>query len=49
MADAFLREYKYLLMMIFSIVLGFFIGQERKTRAKEAIKKMRKILWTIKA
>ena len=36
MADAFLREYKYLLMMIFSIVLGFFIGLERKTRAKEA-------------
>lgn len=36
MADAFLREYKYLLVMIFSIVLGFFIGLERKTRAKEA-------------
>ena len=36
MADAFLREYKYLLMMIFSIVLGFFIGLERKIRAKEA-------------
>ena len=28
MTDAFLREYKYLLMMIFFIVLGFFIGPE---------------------
>ena len=36
MADAFFCLFKYLLVMIFSIVLGFFIGLERKTRAKEA-------------
>lgn len=34
--DAFLTEYKYLLSMLFSVVLGFLIGLERKTRAKEA-------------
>ncbi|MBO4251846.1 MAG: MgtC/SapB family protein [Clostridia bacterium] len=36
MFDAFFVEYKYLLAIILSVVLGFLIGLERKTRAKEA-------------
>lgn len=36
MFDNFLIEYKYLLTIILSVVLGFLIGLERKTRAKEA-------------
>ena len=36
MFDAFLTEYKYLLDVLLSVVLGFLIGLERKTRAKEA-------------
>lgn len=36
MLDMFLVEYKYLLTLLFSVVLGFLIGLERKTRAKEA-------------
>ena len=36
MLDSFLIEYKYLLAILLSVVLGFLIGLERKTRAKEA-------------
>ena len=36
MFDAFLVEYRYLLEILLSVVLGFLIGLERKTRAKEA-------------
>ncbi len=36
MFDNFLVEYKYLLAILLSVVLGFFVGLERKTRAKEA-------------
>lgn len=36
MIERFLIEYKYLLAIILSVVLGFLIGLERKTRAKEA-------------
>ena len=36
MFDNFLIEYKYLLTILLSVVLGFLIGLERKTRAKEA-------------
>lgn len=36
MFDNFLIEYKYLLVILLSVVLGFLIGLERKTRAKEA-------------
>lgn len=36
MFDCFLIEYKYLLAILLSIFLGFFIGLERKARAKEA-------------
>lgn len=36
MFDNFLIEYKYLLATLLSVVLGFCIGIERKTRAKEA-------------
>ena len=36
MFDEFLVEYKYLLTILLSVVLGFLIGLERKTRAKEA-------------
>ena len=36
MFDGFLVEYKYLLAILLSVVLGFLIGLERKTRAKEA-------------
>ena len=32
----FLVEYKYLLAILLSVVLGFLIGLERKTRSKEA-------------
>lgn len=36
MIEKFLVEYKYLLMILLSVVLGFLIGLERKRRAKEA-------------
>ena len=36
MLERFLVEYEYLLMMLLSVVLGFAIGLERRTRAKEA-------------
>ena len=36
MLNAFFNEYKYLLAIFLSVVLGFLIGLERKTRAKEA-------------
>ena len=36
MIDAFLNEYKHLIAILVSVVLGFLIGLERKTRAKEA-------------
>ena len=36
MFENFLIEYKYLLTILLSVVLGFLIGLERKTRAKEA-------------
>ena len=36
MLEQFLVEYKYLLALLLSVILGFFIGLERKTRAKEA-------------
>ena len=36
MKDIVLTEYKYLLMLLLSVLLGFAIGLERKTRAKEA-------------
>lgn len=36
MIDKFLVEYKYLLAILLSVVLGFLIGLERKTRSKEA-------------
>ena len=36
MFDSFLLEYKYLLVILLSVILGFLIGLERKTRAKEA-------------
>lgn len=36
MFDAFFTEYRYLLDVLLSVVLGFLIGLERKTRAKEA-------------
>ena len=36
MFEHFLTEYKYLLAILLSVVLGFLIGLERKTRAKEA-------------
>lgn len=36
MVDSFLTEYKYLLAILLSVILGFLIGLERKTRAKEA-------------
>ena len=36
MLDTFLIEYKYLLAILLAVVLGFLIGLERKTRAKEA-------------
>ena len=36
MKDIILTEYKYLLMLLLSVLLGFAIGLERKTRAKEA-------------
>ena len=36
MLDAFLVEYTYLLTLLLSVLLGFLIGLERKTRAKEA-------------
>ncbi|MBR0189736.1 MAG: MgtC/SapB family protein [Clostridia bacterium] len=36
MVEKFLVEYKYLLAILLSVVLGFLIGLERKTRAKEA-------------
>ena len=36
MIENFLVEYKYLLAILLSVVLGFLIGLERKTRAKEA-------------
>nr|MBO4518013.1 MgtC/SapB family protein [Clostridia bacterium] len=36
MFDKFFIEYKYLLAILLSVVLGFLIGLERKTRAKEA-------------
>ena len=36
MFDSFSVEYKYLLAILLSVVLGFLIGLERKTRAKEA-------------
>ena len=36
MFENFLVEYKYLLTILLSVVLGFLIGLERKTRAKEA-------------
>ena len=36
MFSKFLIEYKYLLAILLSVVLGFLIGLERKTRAKEA-------------
>ena len=36
MFDNFLVEYKYLLAILLSVLLGFLIGLERKTRAKEA-------------
>ena len=36
MFDKFLVEYKYLLVILLSVILGFLIGLERKTRAKEA-------------
>ena len=36
MFDGFFIEYRYLLSILLSVVLGFFIGLERKTRAKEA-------------
>lgn len=36
MFEKFLVEYKYLLAILLSVVLGFLIGLERKTRAKEA-------------
>lgn len=36
MSEQFLVEYRYLLALLLSVILGFFIGLERKTRAKEA-------------
>ena len=36
MFDAFFIEYKYLLATLLSVILGFLIGLERKTSAKEA-------------
>lgn len=36
MFENFLIEYKYLLTILLAVVLGFLIGLERKTRAKEA-------------
>ena len=36
MIEKFLVEYKYLLTILLSVILGFLIGLERKTRAKEA-------------
>ena len=36
MKEIILTEYKYLLMLLLSVLLGFAIGLERKTRAKEA-------------
>ena len=36
MFDSFLVEYRYLLEILLSVLLGFLIGLERKTRAKEA-------------
>ena len=36
MFESFLVEYKYLLALLLSVLLGFLIGLERKSRAKEA-------------
>lgn len=36
MIEAFLNEYKFLIAILVSVLLGFLIGLERKTRAKEA-------------